>query len=107
MADLWIAKQLPKATKALSAEAPGRAAGRTAGGFISDLTAVKQCILLCEFCQHRFDAKRNGYRKWKDTYVVARCDGCKSHSIRATAFVHEDNFHVVERDRPKRGRWTL
>jgi hypothetical protein len=102
---VWIAKAVPKTQRA---EAPGRPAGRVAGGWISDVAALKQCVLLCEFCQNKFDPKRYGYRKWKNTYVSVKCDGCKAHTIRGTAFIHEGHYsEVINDNRPKRGRWAL
>lgn len=85
-------------------EAPGRPAGRSHGGWIADLTGLRQCVLLCEFCQAKFNPKAHGYRPWRNTHVQARCDACKAHSTRATAFMATEHYEQVI---PKRGRRAL
>ena len=68
----WTDQDRLKAT-----EDKGRHWKRPAGGYIDDLAALRKCIVLCSFCVHKFNPRRNRYRKETDfPQVTGRCDGC-------------------------------
>ena len=87
-------------------EAPQRPAHRMPGGWIADITARRQCVLLCEFCQSKFHPKASKYRPWRQIYVTAKCDACKQVSMRCTAFMAEETYNLVLPNRRRRGRWA-
>jgi hypothetical protein len=87
-------------------EAPRRPATRMVGGWIADITALRQCVLLCEFCQAKFHPKSHKYRPWRQIYVTARCDACKQVSMRCTTFLAEETYNLVLPERGRRGRWA-
>ena len=69
--------------------APGRTSGRAAGGWMSDLAALKQTILLCDSCVHRFDPKPVHYYREGRFQAIGGCDGCVQHYGNVFLFVHE------------------
>lgn len=91
-------------------EHPGRRIDghQTAASWISDLVALKKCVLLCSFCRPWFNPKRYGYRRFyspdltgkTDGYQVnGRCDRCKQHTVLipggGTEFIAEETYSLV------------
>ena len=100
----WTKQQVLQAS-----EAPGRPWRRPAGGWISDLVALKKFITLCPYCDHGFNPRRHQYEVWRrDTYCVAKCDACGKFNPRCKAWIHESQHEAVgEWTRPRRrGRWA-
>lgn len=91
---------------AMTIHGHGRPSGRTAGGWIADKVGLQQCVVLCDFCVHRFNPRRLGYELFRRTTVNAFCDDCGSHSSRAAAYIHQSFHDAVGDDRriPGRGR---
>lgn len=89
---------------------PGRRTdGRqTKASWLSDLTDLRKLILLCQFCQPKFNPGRHRYRTWycPDWSGVTDpraangiCDGCKTRIYSAgRAYVAEEIFALVCRD---------
>lgn len=127
MVDLLVKR--PRWTKQevlRSLEHPGR---RTDGrqspaSWLSDLTALKKCILLCDFCRVKFNPRRHGYRKLYAPDPSSRtggythngvCDACKQRTENVgggTAYIHEETYNLVCVDpavarRQARERWKL
>ena len=88
-----------------AAESSGRPVGRVAGGWISDITALKQTVLLCPACTHKFNPRRHGYEVWRDFLALAKCDDCHHYSSHTKVYVHESREDSV-RLRRRRGRWV-
>src|SRR2546426_9218565 len=77
-------------------DAPGKPTRRIAGGWIADLAALKQVIILCSFCTHKFNPGRVGYRREKEFPVaVGKCDGCGTHDLRCSWYVYEETYNLV------------
>ena len=93
---------------AKSLEAAGRPQTRVAGGWVADLAALRQCIMLCPFCAPKFNPASHHYEVWRrDTYAIAKCDGCKQISRSTRVYIHQSQHHDVgEWERPRRGRWS-
>lgn len=90
-----------------ASESNGRPAGRVAGGWISDITALKQTVLLCPFCVEKFSPRSHHYELWRTEWLVlAKCDGCKNYSRNSKVFIHQSLHDEVGEDRPRRGRWV-
>lgn len=86
----------------------GRPSGRTAGGWIADRIGLRQCVVLCDFCVHKFNPRRVGYELYRRTTMNAFCDDCGQHSLRAAAYIHQSFHDAVgdERRMPGKGRWA-
>ena len=64
----------------------------TAGSHLSDLCALRKCVMLCSRCEHKFDAKRARYRrKHFLSGLIGECDGCGEKGTHCAAFVHEES----------------
>ena len=91
-------------------EAPGRPWRRPPGGWVSDLAAIRQTVLLCEFCDPKWNPRRAGYEPWRrDLLAMARCDGCKQLSRHCKTYIHA-SFHAAVGDpetRRHHGRWAF
>jgi hypothetical protein len=86
---------------------PGRRTDgtQTAASWLSDLTDLRKLILLCAFCQSRFNPKRHRYRTWyspdwsgaTDPYQAnGVCDGCKQRTYHGgRAYVAEETYRLV------------
>lgn len=74
-----------------SMESPGRSVGSVAGSFVSDLAAIRQCVLLCWQCAPKFDPKAHGYVHDKHYRVSGKCDGCRTRVMNGSLrfFTHE------------------
>ena len=67
---------------------PGRASGRLAGGYVTDMATLGKAISLCVYCQSKFNAAHYGYvTKRNIPYVRGRCDGCQQFSDHARLFL--------------------
>lgn len=90
--------------------------------WISDLTSLKKIIILCSFCQHKFNPRKNRYRKMNlliedraafTSNVNGVCDACKQKTFNmggGAAYVHEEYYNQVCTDpavarRRARERW--
>lgn len=72
--------------------APWKQSCITPGSHIHDLAALRKCIMLCSFCEHKFNAKRARYRrKHFLSGLIGECDGCGEKGIHCAAFVHEES----------------
>ena len=89
-------------------EAPGRPITRIAGGWIADLTALKQTVMLCPFCTHKFNPRKHHYELWREDWLaLARCDACRQTSRATKVFIHQSLHDAVGDDRSRhRGRWV-
>jgi hypothetical protein len=86
----------------------GRPSGRTAGGWIADKIGLQKCVVLCDFCVHRFNPRRAGYELYRRTTINAFCQDCGQLSTRAAAYIHQ-SFHDAVGDvrrSPGKGRWA-
>ncbi len=82
----WLKSQL----------APGKPRGRTAGGWVSDIAAQKQTILLCALCTHKFNPKRANYRKEKEMpFAMGTCDGCGVSHEKCSWYVYEPLYSQI------------
>ncbi len=91
-----VKKEYTQADITKANEHPGYKKGRTAGGWIHDLCALKKVITLCPLCTHKFNPGRLGYIKEKEFPVVqATCDGCKTFDQRCTAYFFEETYKTV------------
>jgi hypothetical protein len=91
---------------------PSGPRGRLAGTHIDDQVALTKMIVLCEFCNPKFNPRKNRYEVWrKETWVRGACDGCSNYTLHGRGFIHQ-SFHeqVGEwENRPmsaRRGRWA-
>lgn len=77
-------------------EAPGKPAKRVAGGWIHDLCAQRQVVLLCPFCTHKFNPGRLGYIKEKELCVaIGKCDGCGVLDTKCSTYFWEETYKQV------------
>lgn len=90
-------------------EHPGRRT--TAKGYqspaawLANLVALRKFIILCSFCRHKFNYRKNHYRRFycpditgrTDGFVVnGRCDACKQNTFpHGTGYVHEEEYAKV------------
>ena len=94
--NVLIPKQYTNKDHTRNAEAPGYQAGRTAGGWIHDLCALRKVVTLCPLCMHKFNPRRLGYLKDKELGpCIATCDGCKVLDTKCAAYFWEESFHEV------------
>jgi hypothetical protein len=92
-----------------SMEHPGRQTNsrkgyQTQSAWLDDLGALRKCILLCDFCRHKWNPRTHGYRPMfvpdysgaTDGYRAnGWCDSCKEHTANmggGRAFVHEEEY---------------
>lgn len=95
------------ARRMAASEHPGRPSGQLGGAWNADLTALRKCVILCDFCIHKFHPRRHGYEPWRQTLTRARCDDCKQYSARCMTFIHESTHDAVgDWQRPAKGRWA-
>jgi hypothetical protein len=94
--------------EAITIHGHGRPSGRVAGGWIADTIGLKQCVVLCDFCVHRFNPRRVRYELYRRTTINAFCDDCGRPSTRAAAYIHQSFHDAVgdERRSPGKGRWA-
>ena len=89
--------------------APVGPRGKLAGSHVSDLTDQAALVLFCEFCNPKFNPKKNRYEIWRrETYVRGLCDGCGQLTLHGSAFIHQATHDLVGdwESRPaRRGRW--
>ena len=76
----------------------GRKRGTTGGSLVGDMVHLEKTIVLCGFCQHKFDYKRHGYYsvwRYENTPVVGDCDVCKMRiaGTDGRLFLHENVRH--------------
>ena len=72
----------------------GRPVGFVAGTWVTDCAEIKQCVILCSFCDHKVRPahKRYGYHRDArfDRGVGGDCDGCRVHREEGLQlYVHE------------------
>lgn len=91
-----------------SMAAPLRPPQMLPGSWVNDLAALKQTVMLCEFCDPKWNPRRASYEPWRrDLWVTARCDACTQMSRHVKTYIHE-SLHVAVGDpetRRRRGRW--
>ena len=81
---------------------------QSAVSYISDISELKQCIILCSFCREKFNPRKHfRYRKFyspdisglTDGHVVnGKCDSCNQMTVNlggGTAYVHESEYEKV------------
>lgn len=103
---LFLPKPMTPARRIEAMRAPGRTVGRTAGGWIADMVGLKQSVVLCGFCEGKWQPKAAGYRRAHESYFVRdRCDGCRQYGT-GKFFVHESVYlQVTDPPRRAKGRW--
>lgn len=79
-----------------------------AGSRVDDLVQNGKMVLLCSFCDHKFNPKKNRYTSWSRMWLaVGQCDGCKTHGPHLKAFIPDYNYDAVAVHEPsRRGRWA-
>ena len=91
----------------------GPRSGQLGGTHVGDLTDLAKMIVLCEFCNPKFNPRKNRYEVWRrETYVRGLCDGCGQMTLHGHGFIPQSlHEHVGEwENRPlstRRGRWAL
>jgi hypothetical protein len=78
-----------------------------AGSRVDDLVQNGKMVMLCSFCDPKFNPRRNKYVPWSRTWLPnGQCDGCKTHGSGLKAFIPESNYDAVAVHEPSRGpRW--
>ena len=96
-----------RAEQRVALESKGRPWTRVAGGWIADMAAKQQFIILCPFCVAKFNPRIHHYEVWRQRVsCIGRCDGCGQQSHQARGFIHQSTHDAVgEWTRPRRGRW--
>lgn len=60
----------------------GRPVGTVAGTWVTDCAEIRQCVLLCHFCDHKFKPSHQRYGYHRDTRFPngcgGKCDGCRT-----------------------------
>ena len=102
----YTAKDLAKA-----AEAPVGARGKLKGSHIDDLVALGKLVLLCDFCDPKFNPRSNRYERYMKIPVAGLCDACGDHVWTGKAFIPQFNHDDVVYETPvqatrRRGRWA-
>lgn len=89
---ILVPKRWTKRDIARNAEHAGRRTGLPAGGYMSDLVALRKAIVLCWRCRRKFNAKAAHYTKHPNIPFVrfSRCDGCRELAMKAELFIHEE-----------------
>ena len=105
---ILIPKKWDKVDKMRNAVAFGRKLGRPAGGYMADLAAKRNVILLCDSCVHKFNAREHRYRK-EPSIRVSKCDGCRDLTCTSSMFVAEETWDKIHHpdDEIRKGRWGL
>jgi len=90
-------KELERRRAVARAVAPGRRIGAVTGSYISDLAALRQTILLCLSCDHKWNSRKAHYEPkddWHELYggVNGACDACREPGHYRKIYVHE-SFH--------------
>ncbi len=91
--------------------APVGPRGKLAGTHIDDHVQLDKMIALCEFCQPKFNMKRNRYELWRDTYTRGLCDGCGMYTLHGRGYIPQ-SLHAlvgeweVRPARARSGRWA-
>lgn len=75
---------------------PGRPIGKTEGTWVTDCAEIQQCVLLCSFCDHKFEPSHRKYGYWRDRNsplgVGGTCDGCRTfQDTGIQLYIHESN----------------
>ena len=85
-----------------AAEHPGRRTdgSQSAASWVGDLTDLRKCIVLCYFCAHKFNFRRNHYRRLvvgNSPNANGQCDACKARWFddSGVAYVHESEYEKV------------
>lgn len=85
--------------KAKRSEAFGRRVGGVHGSWVTDIAELKQTVLLCNGCDHKFKriALRYQYERhalFFDEYggVIGRCDACKEPGKSRIVYNHQ-SYH--------------
>jgi len=76
----------------LPREHPGKKTRTTQAGWVLDYLVPKNhTIILCQFCNHKFDGKKVNYISLLQRfgYVRGTCDGCKEIWQNCHMWVHE------------------
>lgn len=101
---------------------PGRRTdgSQSPASWLLDLADTRKIIILCSFCQSKFDPRRHGYRRWyapsctpnTDPHQVnGTCDACKELVWQGgRGYVSEETYSLLCRDpqearRAARARW--
>ena len=93
--------------------APVGPRGKLAGTHVGDLTAQAALVQFCEFCNSKFNPRKNQYEPWRrETYIRGLCDGCGQYTLHGVAFIHQSTHDLVGEweNRPisaRKGRWSL
>lgn len=85
--------------------------GKLAGTHIDDQVQQAALVQFCEFCNPKFNPKKNHYEVWRrETYIRGLCDGCGQYTLHGTAFIHQSTHDLVgeweRRPQSRRGRWA-
>ena len=95
-----------------ASEAPGRPWNRLAGGWIDDQVELKKFVMLCPFCVHKFNPRKNHYEVWRrEVQGIGKCDDCKQISPYLKGFIHQSSHDLggdfmVGGPKRRRGRWA-
>lgn len=76
---------------------PGRPVGFVTGTWVTDVAEIRQCVLLCSFCDHKFKPAHKKYGYHRDARfqrgVGGDCDGCRIHRDEGLQlYVHESHL---------------
>lgn len=72
----------------------GRPVGTVEGTWVTDCAEIRQCVILCSFCDHKFRGAHKRYGYHRDSRlprgVGGDCDGCRVHREEGLQlYVHE------------------
>ena len=71
----------------------GRKLGKPIGGYVDDLTALRQTVLLCEKHFRKFDHRKAHYFHEKNLRVGGKCDACREEMPGdGYLFIHESRI---------------
>lgn len=92
-----------------SQEHPGRRVTskgyQSPAAWIDNLVALRKFIILCSFCRHKFNHRKNHYRRFyvpdmtgrTDGFIVnGKCDACKQETVLlggGSGYVHEEEYN--------------
>ena len=109
--EILVPKKLTAQQWAKEQEAPVGAKGKLRGSHIDDLVALRKLVLLCDFCDPKFNPKSNQYERYMKIPVAGRCDACGDHVWTGKAFIpqfhHDDVAYETPIQQRRRGRWAL
>ena len=89
---------------------PGRRVdgSQSPASWLMDLADTRKIIILCQFCQPKFDPRRHGYRRWyaeshtpnTDPHQVnGKCDACKTTvTSGGRGYVSEETYGLLCKD---------